>query len=108
MELEMVRLRSFLFAMMATMLGTFGVVTSARGDLIALYDIPQGNAVNYTNVAASSTPSGITATNLAAVGAINPNTFSNHFYFTGWDPAVNLNKYYETTLTVAAGAQLLL
>jgi hypothetical protein len=104
----MLRLRSFLFAMMATVVGTLGVMAPARGDLIALYDIPQGNSVNYTSIAASSTPTGITASNLAANGAIAPNTFSNHFYFQNWDAAVNLSKYYEATLTVGAGLQLLL
>ena len=74
---------------------------------IVEYKIPQSGA-GFTSIPPSSVDPSITASLLAATPTINPNTFGNHFYFFNWNSTVNLTKYYQNTLSVAAGKTLYL
>ena len=72
--------------------------------LIAEYDFLTASGTTH---AASSVDSNFTATDLTVVNPSNTvSAFSNHFYMNGWDTSINLNKYYETTISSSSNFSL--
>ena len=75
-------------------------VGNANAGLIAEYDF---GSASGTTQAATTVDSNFTASDLTLVNSANTaSAFSNHFYMNGWDTAINLSKYYETTISSSA------
>ena len=79
-------------------------VGSVNAGLIAEYDF---GAASGTTQVATTVNSNFTASDLTLVNTANTVTaFSNHFYMNGWDTSINLNKYYETTISSSSNFSL--
>jgi len=75
-------------------------ISTANAGLIAEYDF---SAASGTSQVATTVNSNFTATSLSLNNSDNTATaFGNHFYMNGWDTTINLNKYYETTISSLA------
>ena len=78
------------------------LASNASAGLIAEYDFRAATGITQ---AATTVDTNFSASNLTLVNANNTvNAFSNHFYHDGWNTTINLNKYYETTISSTATA----
>ncbi|RJG11218.1 PEP-CTERM sorting domain-containing protein [Massilia cavernae] len=85
--------------LVAGAIAALSLANAAHATVIGTWNLAS-SAVQTTPVATSAP--GYTLSALTAVG-LTGSAFDNHFYFSGWGSAVDLNKYFQLSVTGTSG-----